>query len=226
VERHRVGAYLLHLRIKWFAFRFVQRACRFYFLLRNRWSLVQLRPTSCTVLHSLHLTAFTCTAAAVSRLSQAVKLMFSFVIGASYAIQFYVPMQILWGFVQRRFKPGRELFWQLILRSTFVVLTCKPQRQSVTFLHDRALFLAPGAANDAATFVQITSFLTPSHGALLVVVHILQIILFLFQPFSISEAFVLARDIYWLVDTVLCADAALISVNDEVEAAIYCWCHD
>ncbi|XP_076799531.1 proton-coupled amino acid transporter 1-like isoform X2 [Clavelina lepadiformis] len=57
-------------------------------------------------------------------LYQTVKLLLAFVIAATYAIQFYVPIELIWAKFKRRFRPGNEILWQTILRTILVFFTC------------------------------------------------------------------------------------------------------
>ena len=52
-------------------------------------------------------------------------MLFTYVIFASYAIQFYVPIEIIWPAIQRRIAGRPEWPYQLIMRTALVVFTCK-----------------------------------------------------------------------------------------------------
>nr|XP_026696336.1 proton-coupled amino acid transporter 1 isoform X1 [Ciona intestinalis] len=57
-------------------------------------------------------------------LCQSVKIMLALVMVASYAIQFYVPIEIIWPKIKRRFMPSNQLSWELLFRTFLVMFTC------------------------------------------------------------------------------------------------------
>jgi len=54
-----------------------------------------------------------------------VKILQSFAIFVTYAVQFYVAAEILWEHFRTRYRPTHQLLWQLVLRATLVIITCK-----------------------------------------------------------------------------------------------------
>jgi hypothetical protein len=61
-----------------------------------------------------------------SRLAQAVQLAISMGILFSYALQMYVPIEILWPHVQKRWGPFKNSsLIDIIFRSSLVLITCK-----------------------------------------------------------------------------------------------------
>uniref|UniRef100_H2ZQ93 Amino acid transporter transmembrane domain-containing protein n=1 Tax=Ciona savignyi TaxID=51511 RepID=H2ZQ93_CIOSA len=56
-------------------------------------------------------------------LCQSVKIMLAIVIATTYAIQFYVPIEIVWPKIKRRFMPSHALTWELLFRSVLVIFT-------------------------------------------------------------------------------------------------------
>lgn len=60
------------------------------------------------------------------RLSELVKFFVAFCIVLTFALQFFVPIQIMWPFLTDRFGPFRSpLFAELMFRTAMVCLTCK-----------------------------------------------------------------------------------------------------
>ena len=60
------------------------------------------------------------------RLAQLVKLMMVLAILGSYAVQFYVPMEIMWPSISRNFETSRQkLMAEYAFRTLLVLVTCK-----------------------------------------------------------------------------------------------------
>lgn len=60
--------------------------------------------------------------------------MFAVAIFCTYAVQFYVPMEIIWPRIERHLSPGlwAQKYGEYILRASFVVITCKYHFTAVT----------------------------------------------------------------------------------------------
>jgi len=62
----------------------------------------------------------------MSRLAQAVKLIFAFAIFITYALQAYVPVDIIWNtYMKKRIQNWDKTTMEYILRIAVVLITCK-----------------------------------------------------------------------------------------------------
>lgn len=62
----------------------------------------------------------------VSRLAESVRLMMALSIFLSYALQFYVPIDIAWPAIKAKIPTERmQVIWEYIFRTVLVIITCK-----------------------------------------------------------------------------------------------------
>jgi proton-coupled amino acid transporter len=58
-------------------------------------------------------------------MAQSIKIMFAIAILISYALQAYVPVEILWStYFDHRIKKNK-LFWEYVCRTILTLITCK-----------------------------------------------------------------------------------------------------
>lgn len=58
-------------------------------------------------------------------MAQSIKIMFAIAIFITYALQGYVPVEIIWNTYLNHRIPENKLFWEYVLRTAVTLATCE-----------------------------------------------------------------------------------------------------
>lgn len=61
-------------------------------------------------------------------MAQSINIMFAIAIFITYALQGYVPVEIIWNTYLNQRIQNRKLFWEYVCRTVVTLVTCKYQR--------------------------------------------------------------------------------------------------